>query len=333
MEIKDKIIVITGGSSGIGKALSDILKKDNTVVSLSRSGGFDREIVSYAKDGSDSGNVKSGGFDKGVIPYEKDGSDGGNAKSEGFDKGVIPYEKDGSDSGNVKSGGFDKGIISYAADVSDYDRLKEVFSEIGERFGKIDVLINSAGYGLSGITEYIPHKEAEKITAVNYLGVLFSSQLALKYMERGAKIINIGSLGGVSPMPFRALYNSSKAAAHMLSLSMNAETRPLGISVCAVKLGDTATNFKDNRKKLGVSGTRYGDAAENVDAFVDSRGAEKKMPTVAAAEKIIRILKKNRIKAFYIFGIKYKSANVLNALAPGAVTKIVYRIMAGKPKK
>jgi short-subunit dehydrogenase len=267
MEIKNKIIVITGGSSGIGKALADALKADNTVVSLSRSGRGDA------------------------------------------------------------------GIISYSADVSDYDGLKEVFSNIGGRFKKIDVLINSAGYGLSGITEYIPRSDAEKITAVNYLGVLFSSQFALKYMERGAKIINIGSLGGVSPMPFRALYNASKAAAHMLSLSMNAETRPLGISVCAVKLGDTATDFKDNRRKLGVSDTRYGGAAERVDAFVDSRGAEKKMSADAAAEKIIRILGKKRIRTSYIFGIKYKAASLLNAVAPGLVTKIVYKVMTGKPER
>jgi NAD(P)-dependent dehydrogenase (short-subunit alcohol dehydrogenase family) len=307
MEIKDKVIVITGGSSGIGRALADMLKKDNAVVSLSRSGYSGENVISYS-----------------IVSPSRSNQSVERVVSRSAEASDIPKE--------ILSARSEKGIVSYSVDVSDCDGLKAVFSDIGERFKKIDVLINSAGYGMSGITEYIPRGEAEKITAVNYLGVLFSSQFALKYMERGAKIINIGSLGGVSPMPFRALYNSSKAATHMLSLSMDAETRPLGISVCAVKLGDTATNFKDNRKKLGVSDTRYGDAAERVDAFVDSRGAEKKMPTGAAAEKIIGILKKKRIRTSYIFGIKYKAANVLNAIAPGLVAKIVYKVMTRKMK-
>ncbi|MDR1940174.1 MAG: SDR family NAD(P)-dependent oxidoreductase [Clostridiales bacterium] len=265
MDIRDKIIVITGGSSGIGKDLCGALADGNTVVALSRS---------------------------------------------------LPDS--------------DK---SFSVDVSDGKRVAEVFDKIGAKFGRIDILINCAGYGMSGVTEYIPCDAAEKITAVNYLGVLFCSQSALKYMSAGAKIINIGSLSGVSPMPFRALYNSSKAAVHMLSYSMNLETKPLGISVAAIKLGDVDTGFKDHRE-IFADGGRYGQTAARVDAFVASRPDGKKLDRAAAIKKIINVVKKDRLKSSYILGAKYKLANALQVFAPELVMRIVYRVMTQpKPKR
>ena len=119
--MKDKIIVITGATRGLGLRLKEDLSKDNVVVTLSRS-----EV--------------------------------------------------------------ENGKTAFRADVSDFDDVKRVFDEIGKIYGKIDVLINNAGYGLSGATEIMKKEEIERITNVNFLGAIWCTKRALPYMTKGAKI-------------------------------------------------------------------------------------------------------------------------------------------------
>lgn len=259
MVLNNKVIVITGGSAGLGKALSDLLQKDNTVITLARS--------------------------------------------------VADTE------------------FSYTCDVGNYKNVEDVFIRIGQRFQKIDILINCAGYGLSGATEDIPEEDARAIFDTNFFGTLFVCQKALKYMVEGSKIINIGSFGGVTPMPFRALYNSSKAAVHMLSYSLKMETAPHGVEVTAILLGDTMTGFAKNRKKVVRQNGKYAEAVEKVDSFMDHRADGKKMPLLTAANKIALIAAKKRLKASYILNAKYKTAYLLNFFFPDTVLKAAYRFM------
>ena len=168
--MKDKIIVITGATRGLGLRLKEDLSKDNVVVTLSRS-----EV--------------------------------------------------------------ENGKTAFRADVSDFDDVKRVFDEIGKIYGKIDVLINNAGYGLSGATEIMKKEEIERITDVNFLGAIWCTKCALPYMTKGAKIAVISSASGLTPMPFRTMYNSTKAALTMFSYSMKLELCNLGIDCTAFILG------------------------------------------------------------------------------------------------
>ena len=154
--MKDKIIVITGATRGLGLRLKEDLSKDNVVVTLSRS-----EV--------------------------------------------------------------ENGKTAFRADVSDFDDVKRVFDEIGKIYGRIDVLINNAGYGLSGATEIMKKEEIERITNVNFLGAIWCTKCALPYMTKGAKIAVISSASGLTPMPFRTMYNSTKAALTMFSYSRGLE--------------------------------------------------------------------------------------------------------------
>ena len=81
----------------------------------------------------------------------------------------------------------------YSCDVSNYEKVCKTFTDIHEKYGKIDVLINNAGYGVSGAIELVPKEECDKIMNVNYNGVLYCSKVALPFMEKGSKIINISS--------------------------------------------------------------------------------------------------------------------------------------------
>ena len=178
--MKDKIIVITGATRGLGLRLKEDLSKDNVVITLSRS-----EV--------------------------------------------------------------ENGKTAFRADVSDFDDVKRVFDEIGKIYGKIDVLINNAGYGLSGATEIMRKEEIERITNVNFLGAIWCTKCALPYMTKGAKIAMISSASGLTPMPFRTMYNSTKAALTMFSYSMKLELCNLGIDCTAFILGPVNTGFSNNR--------------------------------------------------------------------------------------
>ena len=65
----------------------------------------------------------------------------------------------------------------YSCDVSDYEKVSQTFGDIYQKYGKIDVLINNAGYGVSGAIELVPKQECDKIMNVNYNGVLYCSKL------------------------------------------------------------------------------------------------------------------------------------------------------------
>ena len=67
----------------------------------------------------------------------------------------------------------ENGVTSFRADVSDREEVKRVFDDIGRLYGRIDVLINNAGYGLSGVTETLPENEIRRITDVNFLGPIW----------------------------------------------------------------------------------------------------------------------------------------------------------------
>lgn len=255
-----KIIVITGGSSGVGKALFELLSRQNTVIQLSRSVG------------------------------DTDSSIG--------------------------------------CDVSNLNNVKSAFAQILARHKTIDILINCAGVGLSGATAFIEESCLQKVFDINYFGTLYTCQLALQSMTKGAKILNIGSVSGFAPMPFRAIYNSSKAAVHSLSHSIRMEAALLGIDVSAIMLGAVATNFAQNRDKLCHYDTRYGDGVWAVDNFVEKLGNKNKMPTDTAAKKIIKILNKKSMKASYLLSIKDKIIYFLSFVFPTLSLKLSYKLMS-----
>jgi NAD(P)-dependent dehydrogenase (short-subunit alcohol dehydrogenase family) len=262
MEIKDKVIVITGHTSGIGKALYERLAAYNTVIGLSRSA-------------------------------------------------------------------IDNGKTQFKCDVSDSKRVKEIFSEINKLYGRVDILFNNAGYGISGATEDISSEEAEKVVKVNFLGQLYAAQAALPLMNAGARIINISSVSGISPMPFRALYNSTKAAVNMLSSSLRMELKPLGIGVTALCLGDTETDFSAHRI-ISSDSDRYSKRTEEIDSFLIRRGNKGKMKLDKAVNCIIIIASKDKIKERYIIGIKYRIFSHVYKFFPRFISYLTLKVFSKK---
>jgi short-subunit dehydrogenase len=203
----------------------------------------------------------------------------------------------------------------FPCDVANAKQVKDVFSAIKLKFGHIDVLINNAGHGLSGAVELTDDEDIKNIFDVNLLGVINCYKNALPQMSRGAKIINISSACALFPLPFRSLYCASKAGVQMLSLSLNMECKPLGISVLSVCPGDVKTNFTAHRVKIFETNERYGARISNAARSIDER-QDKRMSVNKVACVVYKYSTKKHPKPYIIVGGKYKLLQFAMRFAP-----------------
>ncbi|WP_367864897.1 SDR family oxidoreductase [Pedobacter sp. WC2423] len=137
-------------------------------------------------------------------------------------------------------------------DVTDLESIKKSVEQGLEKFGKIDVLINSAGYGLIGVFESSDEAQIQKQFEVNVFGLMNMTKAILPAMRKQKKgvIINISSFGGVTASPFTSLYNSSKFAVEGFSEALYFELSSFGISVKIVEPGSVATNFRNGMEMI-----------------------------------------------------------------------------------
>ncbi len=218
---------------------------------------------------------------------------------------------------------------TYTCDVSNFDNVKKIIDEIGVKCNKIDALINCAGYGISGAVELTREEDAQKIMDVNFLGSFYTIKYALKYMTRGAKIINISSACALYPVPFRAFYCASKSALQMLSYGLKMELKGAGIDVCCVCPGEVQTNFSKNRQKNLETNDKYGDAV--VSAAKHIANEKKRMSPMVVANRVIKLLEKKHMKPFIIVSAKYKVLNFVTRFVPTSVVlKGSNKILGGK---
>lgn len=199
-------------------------------------------------------------------------------------------------------------------DVSSETSIKMAVQQIAEKYGRIDMLINNAGLGISGATELLSLQKIEQVMDTVYYGTLMLSRVALPLMPRGSKIINISSVCAVMALPFRGVYCSSKAAVNMLSFSMRMELSSSGVNVVCICPGDIKTNFTANRIKEFETNERYGERIKNMANKLDFR-EDKRMNCEKASKKIFKICK-NKNKAMYIVGAKYKVLFFLSKILP-----------------
>ncbi len=203
----------------------------------------------------------------------------------------------------------------YACDVSNEEQVMQTFNEIGAKYTYIDVLINNAGFGLSGATELVNNKDSKNLFDVNFFGVVNCYKYALQFMKEGSSIINVSSVCAFFPLPFRGFYCASKSAVNLISYSMRMECAPLKIKVCSVCPGDTKTNFTKNRVKNFETNERYGDRIKNAAEGIDSK-EDKRMSPKVVSKAIYKVSKKHRPKPYIIVGAKYKMLNFFNKILP-----------------
>ncbi|MFE4833908.1 oxidoreductase [Arthrobacter sp. NPDC056691] len=137
------------------------------------------------------------------------------------------------------------GIRTIALDVTDEESARAAVERIIADEGRIDVLVNNAGYGSYGSLEEVPLTEAQAQLDVNVLGLARLTQLVLPYMrtQGSGRIINISSMGGRFATPLGSWYHASKYAVEGLSDAMRLELEPFGIDVVLIEPGGIRTEW------------------------------------------------------------------------------------------
>ncbi|MFG2340519.1 oxidoreductase [Streptomyces yangpuensis] len=137
------------------------------------------------------------------------------------------------------------GLLAVDADVTDAEQLAAAVEAGLAAFGRIDTVVNNAGYGLVGAIEEVSDRAARDLFEVNVFGVLNTLRATLPTLraQRSGHVLNISSVGGFATAPAVGLYGASKFALEGISEALHGELAPLGIRVTIVEPGGFRTDF------------------------------------------------------------------------------------------
>ena len=204
-------------------------------------------------------------------------------------------------------------------DVRNEASIKEAVQQILTEVGRIDILINNAGVGITGAVEELPAEQLHNVFATNLYGAIAVIQQVLPAMrsQGNGRIINIASIAGYMGLPFRGAYSASKGALLLMSEALRMEVKSFGIEVCTISPGDYATDIASRRYHTPVNeGSPYAEVYEKqlrlMNEHVDSGGDPKEM-----ADKILKVINTKHPKVHYKQGsFLQKFSIVLKRLLP-----------------
>lgn len=255
----NKVVLITGGSSGIGKSIGEFLHK------------------------------------KGFIVY------GTSRNPEKVLNSIFPL---------------------VALDVRNADSIKLAVSKIIETSGRLDIVINNAGVGITGPLEEIPMEEIKNNFETNFFGPIEVMKAVLPKMreQKSGLIINITSIAAYMGLPYRSVYSASKGALELITEALRMEVKQFGVEITNVAPGDFATNIASGRYHAPVvKGSAYekvyGDTLAAMNEHVDAGSNPNEM-----AEAIFKIIQKEKPKVHYKVGVfMQKFSIVLKRALPDKV--------------
>ena len=254
-----KVVLITGGSSGIGKSIGEFLHQ------------------------------------KGFVVY------GTSRNPERVLNSVFPL---------------------VALDVRNTESIQAAVAKIIATSGRLDIVINNAGVGITGPLEEIPMVEMKNHFDTNFFGPIAVMQAGLPQMreQKSGLIINITSIAGYMGLPYRSMYSASKGALELITESLRMEVKSFGVQVTNVAPGDFATNIASGRYHAPViKGSAYeimyGDNLKTMDEHVDSGSNPNEM-----AEAVYAIINTKEPKIHYKVGaFMQKFSIVLKRILPDKV--------------
>jgi len=149
----------------------------------------------------------------------------------------------------------DGGFWMIPMDVDDDDSVQRGVELVLEREGRLDGVVNNAGFGIAGAVEDTRIVEAKAQFETNFFGVVRVCQAVLPTMRRQGRghIIIVGSLAGLVGVPFQGFYSATKFALEGLAEALRAEVRPLGVRVVLVEPADFRTSFSARRVRTAGS--------------------------------------------------------------------------------
>jgi len=207
-------------------------------------------------------------------------------------------------------------------DVRDSKSIHLAVAKIIQETGRLDIVINNAGVGITGPLEEIPMQDIKNNFETNFFGPIEVMKAVLPQMrsQQSGLIINITSIAGYMGLPYRSVYSASKGALELVTEALRMEVKPFGIQITNVAPGDFATNIAAGRFHAPVTkGSAYekvyGDVLTTMDQHVDSGSNPNEM-----AEAVYRIIQEINPRIHYKVGaFMQKFSIVLKRILPDKV--------------
>ena len=237
------------------------------------------------------------------------------------------------------------GVSTIPLDVTDQRSVDAAVSYMCERYGRIDVLVNNAGFGVAGSVEDTSPEEAFAQFDTNFFGVhrMVRGVLPVMRAQGSGLIVTVGSVAAILTVPYQGLYSASKHALEALMEAVRIECRSFGIKGVLVEPGDTRTGFTGSRVYCGDT---HGDspycegfskALATIEHADRDDGSLKKSksavlgrrfichPPEKVARAVCRVIKRRSPPVRVYVGTSYKLAAFLKRIAPDRVAEWVVR--------
>lgn len=208
-----------------------------------------------------------------------------------------------------------------ALDVTDDASVQAAVRTLIEREGRIDLLVNNAGFGVAPAgAEESSLEQAQAIFDTNFFGVVRMTRAVVPHMRRqaGGRIINIGSVLGFLPMPYGALYAATKHAVEGYSESLDHELRSRGIRVSVIEPAYTKTPFEANLLEPDSKLNEYSQVRAEVTQRLNEVMTAAEPPSVVA-EVVLKAALAVRPKVRYTAGVLAARLRLLRTFAPAGL--------------
>ena len=228
------------------------------------------------------------------------------------------------------------GAVVKALDVTIAESIAEFVNEVVDAEGRIDVLVNNAGYGSYGAVEDIPLAEARRQFDVNLFGLSEMTTATLPTMraQRSGTIIHIGSVGGKMWSLLGGWYQASKYALEGLADCTRNELRPFGINVVLIEPGGVKSEWRENVIEIIKTTSGSGPYKKLADAavkfFEDAESLEIEPKSIA--DVIVKASQSKRPKARYVVPVHFKLVLLLKVLLTDRMFDRLWCKFMGVPK-
>lgn len=223
------------------------------------------------------------------------------------------------------------GVTHIDTDLCDEAAVTSAIERVVREQGRIDLLINNAGFGISGAVEFTDTDDAARLFDVNFFGAVRASKAVIPVMRKqgSGKIVNISSVAALAPIPFQTYYSAAKSALLSYTMATANELKPFGVIVTSVLPGDIKTGFTAAREKSAAGDAVYGGriAASVSRMEKDEQGG---MSPEKAAATIVRIALGRHKKPMYVIGVGYRVLVLLIKLLPASLVNSIIKLLYAK---
>ena len=223
-----------------------------------------------------------------------------------------------------------EGLHHIRADITDETQVRAAVQQVMDAEGQIDVVVNNAGFGISGAVEFTDTADAQRLFNADFFGMVRVNRAVIAHMRAAGRgrIVNLSSVAGPLPIPFQTYYSAAKAAVNAYTMALANELRPFGITVCAVQPGDIHTGFTAAREKTVTGDEVYGGRISRSVSRME-HDEQTGMSAQFAGQFVARRATQKHPKLICTMGRKYALFVFLMRLLPTrTATRIVGRIYA-----